>query len=161
MMGSIVVMGLLEPSGKMIGYLRINFCMAILPFGLGVLSARHWCSRWLPFDSILKTVLYCFVAFLCLTICKLNFYLWLFMPLFIVVIGILLVKLFIRICSITSIFVWLGGLSGGLFVVHPILRQILLARANESGHCYAVFFIYLFLTIILSYMLKPVFTNKK
>ena len=62
--------------------------------------------------------------------------------------------------EVRTTFFMVGGLSGVLFVVHPTLRQILIERANESGHYYAVIFVYLFLAIMLSVMLRPVFMKK-
>jgi hypothetical protein len=132
----------------------------LLPFSLGVLAARHWGSYSFLFESKLRVILLFIVSFLLLTLCKFNFYFWLFMPLFIVTTAVALVILLSNVNFFALLFGWLGGLSGVMFVVHPSLRQILIERANESGHCYAVVFIYLFLTIVLSVMLKPVFVKK-
>lgn len=157
---SVIVMLFLEPNGKTIMYLRINFCLALLPFSLGVLAARYWPSGSMLFDSKIKVLLMFIISFVLLTICKFNFYSWLFMPLFIIATSITMVKLLNGVKSLTHVLGWLGGLSGVMFVVHPALRQLLIARANESGHCYTVLFVYLFLTIVLSVMLKPVFSKK-
>lgn len=157
---SLFIMTLLDPVGKLLCYLRINFCLALLPFSLGVLAARHWESFSFLFESKLRVILIFIVSFLLLTSCKFNFYSWLFMPLFVVTTSVTLVILLSNLNFFALLFGWLGGLSGVMFVVHPSLRQILIERANESGHCYAVVFIYLFLTIVLSVMLKPVFAKK-
>ena len=60
-----------------------------------------------------------------------------------------------------SIFGWLGALSGVLFVVHPAVRDILIARTNETGAFYTMALIYLVITFGLSIMLKPVISSKK
>lgn len=157
---SLFIMALLDPVGQMLCYLRINFCLALLPFSLGVLAARHWGSYSFLLESKLRVILLFIVSFLLLTLCKFNFYSWLFMPLFVVTTSVTLVILLSKVNFFSLLFGWFGSLSGVMFVVHPSLRQILIARANESGHCYAVVFIYLFLTIVLSVMLKSVFIKK-
>ena len=157
---SLFIMALLDPVGQMLCYLRINICLALLPFSLGVLAARHWRSYSFILESKLRVFLLFIVSFLLLTLCKFNFYSWLFMPLFVVTTSVTLVILLSKVNFFALLFGWFGSLSGVMFVVHPSLRQILIARANESGHCYAVVFIYLFLTIALSVMLKPVFVKK-
>ena len=156
---SLFIMALLDPVGKPLCYLRINFCLALFPFSLGVLAARHWGSYSFLFESKMRVIMLFIISFLLLTLCKFNFYSWLFMPLFIVTTSVTLVILLSKVNFFALLFGWLGGLSGVMFVVHPSLRQILFERANESGHCYAVVFIYLFLTIVLSVMLKPVFVK--
>lgn len=157
---SLFVMALLNPVGELLYYLRINFCLALLPFSLGVLAARHWGAYSFIFESKMRVILLFVISFLLLTLCKFNFYSWLFMPVFIVTTSVSFVILLSRMNFFASLFGWVGGLSGVLFVVHPSLRQILIERANESGHYYSVVFVYLFLTIVLSVMLKPVFIKK-
>ena len=81
------------------------------------------------------------------------------MPLFIIVSSISLVKLLVINQTITQTLVWFGGLSGVMFVIHPALREILISRANEPGHSFEVLLLYFFLTIVISYMIKPVFSK--
>ena len=158
-LGSLVIMGFLEPNGKIITYVRMNIGLALLPFCLGVLVARHWRKDLMVLDSNFKCFAWFIVAFVLLTLSKFSFYTWLLMPIFIIVTSIALVKLLVKNTTITQILVWFGGLSGVMFVIHPALREILINRANESGFCYEVLFLYFFLTIILSIMLKPVFSK--
>lgn len=157
---SLLIMAFLDPVGQMMCYYRINFGLALLPFSLGVLAARHWHTISFLFKSRMRVVLLFVLSFLLLTLCKFNFYSWLFMPLFIVSTSVTLIIILSKANLFMQVFGWLGGLSGVMFVVHPSLRQILIERANDSGHCYAVIFIYLFLTITMSVILKPVFVKK-
>lgn len=157
---SLFVMALLNPVGELLYYFRINICLALLPFSLGVLAARHWRSYSFLFESKMRVVILFMVSFLLLTLCKFNFYSWLFMPIFIVITSVSFVILLSRVNFFALLFGWVGGLSGIMFVVHPSLRQILIERANESGHCYSVVFVYLFLTIVLSVIMKPIFKTK-
>ena len=156
---SLIMMAVVEPAGDIQRYLRMNLCMALLPFCLGVLVARHWRTCTM-LGSSKNCLILLGISLVLLTTCKFYFYSWLLLPVFVVAVSIAVVKLLLRYSNISSVFNWLGGLSGVLFVVHPTVRQLLLDRANESGHPYAVVFLYLFMTIVLSMILKPVFSQK-
>ncbi len=158
-LASLLVMGLLEPNGKIMTYVRMNIGLALLPFSLGILVARQWNSKWTFLDSRWKCFAYFIISFILLTLCKFCFYSWLIMPLFIIVSSISLVKLLVINQTITQTLVWFGGLSGVMFVIHPALREILISRANEPGHSFEVLLLYFFLTIVISYMIKPVFSK--
>lgn len=157
---SLLIMALLDPAGNCINYLRFNFFQALLPFSLGVLAARHWHAHSFIFESRMRAFCVFVVSFTLLTVCKFNFYTWLFMPIFIVVMFVTSILLLSRMSLFTHLFGWLGSLSGVMFVIHPSLRYILIERANECGYCYTVLIIYLFLTIVLSMFLKPIFSYK-
>ena len=158
-LASLILMGLLEPNGKIITYVRMNIGMALLPFSLGILAARHWSSEWTFMNSKWKCLACFLISLILLTICKFCFYSWLIMPIFIIVTSISFVKLLINNQTITQTLAWFGGLSGVMFVIHPALREILLDRANEPGHSFEVLLIYFFLSIVISYMIKPVFSK--
>ena len=128
---------------------------------MGVLAARHLNSRFLSIDKLWKCIGCFIVAFILLTLSKFNFYSWLFMPIFVVATAVTIVKLIGRVRWLDSIFGWLGALSGVLFVVHPAVRDILIARTNETGAFYTMTLIYLVITFGLSIMLKPVISSKK
>ena len=136
---SILIMGGVEPNGRFIYYFRMNIGLALLPFSLGVLVARHWSMEWSHIlDTKLKCLLWLSMSFVLLTLCKFNFYSWLFMPVFIVCTAVTLVKILSHCASIVQIFTWLGGLSGVMFVIHPAIRSILIARANENEGFYTI-----------------------
>lgn len=156
-LASLVVMGLLEPNGKMMTYVRMNIGLALLPFSLGILVARHWSCKWALMDSTWKCSACFIISFILLSASKFSFYSWLIMPVFVIVISIALVKLLVINRTITQTLTWFGGLSGVMFVIHPALREILLSRANEDGHSFEVLLLYFFLTIVISYMVKPAF----
>jgi len=158
---SILLMAPFQPDGQTIHYLRINFCMAVLPFGLGVLAARYGNKLQNVYGSLTKCVLAMFVFFVLLTLCKFNFYAWLVMPIFIIGISIPLAKILNKMNMTSKVFCWVGSLSGIIFVVHPIVREILIQRTNTSGSYYGMFLVYLFMTISLSIILKPLFEKKK
>ena len=159
---SLVVMAFApDPEGSFLIYLRNNCFLAILPFCMGVFAARHLNSRFLSIDKLWKCIGWFVVAFILLTLSKFNFYSWLFMPIFVVATAVTIVKLIGRVRWLDSIFGWLGALSGVLFVVHPAVRDILIARTNETGAFYTMTLIYLVITFGLSIMLKPVISSKK
>ena len=83
------------------------------------------------------------------------------MPIFVVTTAVTFVKLLCRWNLSNSIFSWLGAMSGVLFVVHPAVREVLIGRTNVSGNYYGMLFVYLFVTIGLSIILKPVFGGGK
>ena len=160
-LASIVFMGVLEPSGKAMIYARLNLFLALLPFSMGILAARHWNAEWTLLKTNTKCTIWLVLSFVLLTLCKFNFYSWLLMPIFIISTTIPLIKLLYKNSIITQCLVWLGRLSGVMFIIHPTLREILLLRANENCNCYPVLFLYFFLTIVLSILLKPAFSKER
>ena len=157
---SLLIMSLCAPNGDTIRYLRINFCMALLPFGMGVLIARYGKLLIHYFNDRIMCFFAVAVFFALLTICKFNFYSWLFMPIFIIGLSVPLTKLLCQSKKLASAFGWVGTLSGVIFVVHPIVREILFQRVSIHGRYYGMLFVYIFLTIALSVILKPVFVKK-
>lgn len=158
---SLLFMIPLDPVGAAIRYLRINFCMAMLPFCLGILVARYTNVIDSLFDNGKKCLISIMIFFLLLTICKFTFYSWIVMPIFIIGLSIPLSKIICRFKYLSAALSWVGALSGVIFVVHPIMREILIQRTNQSGNYYGMFFAYLFMTIMLSIVLKPLFLKKK
>ncbi len=161
MLVSILIMACVGANGKTMYYLRYNFCMAILPFGLGVLVARFGKRLYCVLHSTTTCLLVLLLFVLLLTACKFNFYSWLIMPLFIIGVSIPLAKL-LSINHLTAdVFCWLGGLSGVIFLVHPLLREVIIERTNSSGNYYGMFLVYVFLTISISMILKPLFAKRR
>ena len=158
---SLIAMALVPPTSLAMKYLRINCFLAILPFCMGVFAARHLHVGSFSLHKGSACLGWFVLSFILLTVCKFNFYSWLIMPLFIVSTAVTIVKLMSRVKLLDNIFSWLGALSGVLFVVHPSVRILLLGRANMCGDFYGMTFIYLFVTIGLSMMLKPAFSAKK
>ena len=158
---SVVVMAFFEPTSDKLHYLRLNCFLAIMPFCMGVLAARHLNGRSLLLDKPATCLTWFAASFILLTLCKFNFYSWLLLPVFVVANGVALLKLISRAKLLDRIFGWLGALSCVLFVVHPTVRQVLLLRANESGAYALTLLIYLLVTIALSFALKPLFSWRK
>ena len=158
---SLIAMALVPPTSLAMRYLRINCFLAILPFCMGVFAARHLHVGSFSLHKGSACLGWFVLSFILLTLSKFNFYSWLIMPLFIISTAVTIVKLMSRVKLLDNIFSWLGALSGVLFVVHPSVRILLLGRANMCGDFYGMTFIYMFVTIGLSMMLKPAFSAKK
>jgi hypothetical protein len=158
---SLIAMGFAEPKGNAITYLRINCFLAVVPFCMGVLAARHLSSDFLSVNKTGVCFAWLAVSFILLTICKFNFYSWLLLPIFVIATAVTTVKLLSKVGILNNTFSWLGALSGVLFVVHPSVRAIMLTKVNLWGDYYSIVIYYLFITIGLSIMLKPVFSSKK
>ncbi len=95
-----------------------------------------------------------------LTVSKFNFYMWLIMPMFIVCLSIPIARIISKWIFLSDVFEWIGTLSGLIFIVHPIVRDILISRTNQTGNYYGMLLVYLSLTMFLSWILKPMFSNK-
>lgn len=156
---SIVAMAFLEPESSTLYYLRINCFLAILPFCIGVLAARHFKTNSFSLNKTSACWLWFLLAFALLTASKFNFYSWLIMPVFIIITAVTLVKLFVKVKFFDTIFGWLGTMSGVLFVIHPIVREIMIERMNNTGHFYGMLLIYLLITLGLCLILKPAFIS--
>ena len=158
---SIVVMVFFDPMSDKLYYLRMNCFLAIMPFCMGVLAARHLNAGSLSLNKTSACIGWFLLAFVLLTACKFNFYSWLILPVFVLATAVPLVKLFMKVRLFDSAFSWLGAMSGVLFVVHPTVREILIDRINTSGNFYGMLVVYLLVTFGISMILKPAFTNKK
>lgn len=158
---SLMVMAFTDPEGNLLRNLRYNCFIAILPFCMGVLAARHLNHKSLKIDKTAACLGWFVLSFILLTLSKFNFYSWLVMPVFVVTSALAIVKLIAKVRLFDNIFGWLGALSGVLFVVHPTVRMLLIPRANESGAFAITLLAYLFITFGLSIMLKPLFTHKQ
>lgn len=158
---SIAVMALLPPESLALNYLRINCFMAILPFCMGVLAARHLNAASFSIDNAGACAGWLVLGFIFLTASKLNYYSWLIMPIFVIITAVALVKLISRANILCTVLGWCGTMSAILFVVHPTVREIMIERINATGNYYGMLAVYLFVTFGLSIILKPVFSNKK
>ena len=158
---SIVVIAFLDPEGDLIKYLRVNCFLAILPFVMGVLAARHMDYKSMNLNKGWVCLGWFVLSFVLLTLSKFNFYSWLIMPIFVIATAVTIVKLITRVKLLVIAYSWLGAMSGVLFVVHPALREILTARINATGSFYTMLIIYLLVTFGLCLILKPAFSGKK
>lgn len=135
--------------------LRYNLVGGMLPFGLGVLTARlqntgFWDTfsqnRVAFFGIFLLSVALIFV--MCL-----NFQSWLWIPALIVIGTIALVKLLPE--SIMTYVVWIGTISAAIFVTHPLVRKVFV-RPYIQDDLYAGLMLYVVATLFLSWLVKKI-----
>ena len=129
------IVQMLCATGEALNYARYNFVGGALPFVAGILFARHGRCRFQPrpmgrFSSRPLIILVCLAVILVSAAAVLYggmlFETWLWVPLFVVVGAIATVRLLpapvLRGCA------WLGGLSATLFVVHPLIREMVITH---------------------------------
>ena len=143
--------------------LRYNCIGGMLPFGMGLLVARVCSEQTGSFlgaksefppsklPVFPKPVWILLVVVLCCLIVAMGFnsQFWLWIPLFIVVGTVALVKVLPPM--LLRAMVWVGGISAAIFVAHPIVRK-LFVRPYIHDDLYAGLILYTVATIALSWL---------
>ena len=158
-----VAQSLCDDTGDTLKWLRYNSIGGMLPFGMGILVARHlnetiisWLSaehrRWIWAVAVIIS------TYMLLEMCC-NFHLWMLMPVLVVVFAVALVK-----CIPSMMMpplVWLGGVSAAIFVVHPALRKLFIRLYGHGDEMYGGLLLYLVVTIIISYLVSQIISKQK
>jgi len=137
-----------DPGGEVLNRIRYNFVGGMLPFGMGILYARHGraLAPW-AYGAVLA------VSAVAVCVGSLWFQSWLWVPLFVVTGAVATVRLLppwaVRACA------WVGAVSSALFVVHPITREIIIPMSYR-GHVYAGIAVYLAASFALAWGFKRV-----
>ena len=154
-----------DPDGETLNRLRYNCIGGMLPFGLGILLARvsseesggFLGGKWeFPRRKLQGAVLWGIVFLLASALVFMmcfNFQTWLWIPVFIILGIIALVKLMPE--SVLKVFVWFGGISAAIFVTHPIVRKIFITVARQQD-IYDGLMLYVVVTIALSWAVKQI-----
>ena len=143
-----------NPEGDVLNWLRYNCIGGMLPFGLGVLMARVENDNSMkPFYTRGALLLMFFLSLLFVLLFSLNFWLWLFVPVFIVLLHVSFVKLLPKLCLRPVI--WLGALSSAIFVAHPVTRKMFIP-ISRGGDILDGLLLYIIATLVLSMMYKLV-----
>lgn len=146
-----LLQALSQPDGDVINRLRYNFVGGMLPFGAGILLARHG-DKW-PEMRAVGWAMACVVAFaLAFALCF-SFQTWLCVPLLVVAGCIGLVKALPP--SWLQLPVWLGSLSAAMFVAHPIARKLFIVVGWRDG-VYDGLMLYAVATIGLAWAVKQI-----
>lgn len=129
--------------------IRYNFIGAMLPFGMGVLYARHGqlLSKPLYAALVLVSAVTVFAG-------SFNFHSWLWVPAFVVVGAVATVKLLPE--RLLAPCVWVGAVSSALFVVHPILREIIIPMSYR-GRVYTGIIVYVVACFFFAWLFKLLF----
>ena len=139
----------LDEGGEILNRIRYNFIGGMLPFGAGILYARH--GRNLPTPvNLTIVVVSAFVVF----IGSFYFWSWLFVPLFVVTGAVATMKLIPE--KALAPCVWFGAISSALFVMHPITREIII-KMSYRGYIYTGLITYFVASILLAWLFKLMF----
>ena len=155
--GLIVVCWLLqvfcEPDGEVLNRLRYNCIGGMLPFGLGIMAGRVplWHETFLP-HKIGWLVVF-ILASLLVFVMGFSFQSWLWIPVFIVIGCVAVVKAMPE--WLLKGFVWFGGISAAMFVAHPIVRKLFITVAWKQD-IYDGLMLYVVVTIALSWAVKQI-----
>jgi len=154
--GLIVVCWLLqvfcEPDGEILNRLRYNCIGGMLPFGLGLLLARSPLRADRLSHGVGWLVIF-LLATLLVFVMGFSFQSWLWIPVFIIIGTIALVKLMPE--WLLKGFVWFGGISAAMFVAHPIARKLFITVAWKQD-IYDGLMLYVVVTIALSWAVKQI-----
>ena len=142
-----------DPAGDALNRLRYNFVGGMLPFGAGILLARHGDRIPLPAIRPCGWLLVSVVTFaLAFALCF-RFHTWLWVPLPVIVASVALVRSLPR--PLFRVAEWVGSLSAAMFVAHPIARKLLIIVAWKEG-IYDGLMLYVVVTIGLSWAVKQI-----
>ena len=144
-----IILAMTKNHPNVLMYMKYNCIGWLLPFLMGILLARHP-IRHCPFDSKIKWIAAWIVSLMLWILFSLHFQLWLLLPGIIIICAIFFIKTlpnyFIRLLS------FVGELSLIIFVIHPILRPVLLPKIYQIG-VYPSLILYFVLTLLVSYVI--------
>ena len=129
--------------------IRYNFFGAMLPFGMGMLYARH--GKLLSKKSYAALVV---VSAVTVFAGSFNFHTWLWVPAFVVVGAVSTMKLLPEKAIMPC--VWFGAISSALFIVHPIMREIIIPMSMR-GRVYTGILIYFVASVLCAWLFKYIF----
>lgn len=138
-----------DPGGAILNRIRYNFIGGMLPFGAGVLYARHGrcLNTWAYMAIAIVSAIAVFTG-------SFAFQAWLWVPLFIVTGAVATIKLIPE--KALGPCVWFGAISSALFVVHPITREIIIGMSHR-GQVYTGLIVYIAASILLAWIFKLAF----
>lgn len=137
-----------SPDGATLNWIRYNCIGGMLPFGMGILLARMPAVPHLTRSSHISRLIALLAAVVSMS---LVFHTWLWIPAFIVLLHISLVKTLPAVCI--KVFNWLGTLSAAIFVCHPITRKIFIP-ISRGGDIMDGLVLYIVCTLMLAVLFK-------
>ena len=164
-LGSVVLEACFAESQDWLNYVRYNFIGGLLPFCMGLWMARREPLSNSPEGegnkkSPLGEVWWGLISALFVLFGSLNYWTWLLVPAFVVTGAIATVKLLIAckgflspLSSLLSPLSWLGSISAMLFVMHPVMRELIIGHYRKVD-IYGGIFIYLLSSVALAMLLK-------
>ena len=175
-LGSVVLEACFAGSQDWLNYVRYNFIGGLLPFCTGVWLARKEIPirptpnppyregaitpvpKDSPSQSLGMLLGWVVISALFVLFGSLNYWTWLFVPAFVVTGAIATIKLVSHLCiSLPSgglgVGSWLGSISAMLFVMHPVMRELIIGHYRKVD-IYGGIFIYLLSSVALAMLLK-------
>lgn len=148
-----------EPTSDALEWYRYNVFGSIAPFIVGLLYARKRVNHSYKKKSYALSAL---LAALVVLAGSLTYYAWCYVPIFVCLCGINLVKaLPLRVLQM---FEWVGGISAAMFVCHPITRKVIIP-ISRHGDLWAGLLLYAVATLVLAVVFKRIidtcFTTSK
>lgn len=146
-----------DPESEALNRWRYNFVGGMLPFGAGLLYARHgtvllrWrnrvgCARFDVLNLIVSAALILLFSF--------QYATWYLVPLFVCTASLACVRLISETRWLSVCFhplVWTGSVSAALFVCHPITRKIFIP-ISRHGDTYAGLLLYAISSLCLAWL---------
>lgn len=144
-----------DPEGEVLNRWHYNFIGGMLPFGMGLLTARHG----EPFTYRLCAIVVLPSIFMVYYFSN-GFLYWTFVPLAVVFTSICVVKLLntkeyrisgVLLKKIFHFLQWMGSISAALFVCHPITRKIFIP-ISRKGDMYTGLLLYIIASICFAWL---------
>ncbi len=145
---ALMVQYLCKDNRDLLNYVRYNFIGGVLPFGMGVLYARHGKEI-----SVMGNISVVIISAVVALFGSMSFLSWLIVPCFIVTGAVATVQLLSD--RLLSPWVWLGALSSSLFVMHPVMREIIIPHFRRFD-IYMGIWTYLLSSVALAMLLRYV-----
>ena len=145
-----------DPEGELLNRLRYNFVGGMLPFGMGLLTARYE-DKMKNVNNAAHLLIF-LVSVMLIIFMSLNFWTWMIAPALVIVAHVA----FVRILSKYAIqpLVWMGALSASIFVAHPVTRKIFIP-ISRGGDTLDGLVLYIIATLVISIMYKMIIDRLK
>jgi len=148
-----LMQALCPPESDLLNRIRYNFMGSMMPFGAGLLFARHGRAmsrdRWMILTAVSVTAVFFF---------SLSFQTWLWAPLMVCAASVGLVKLLPR--RVNEWLTGLGALSAALFVMHPVARKIFIPISRQ-GDVYTGLLLYIIASVALAWVAREIIRRIK
>lgn len=141
-----------DPEEETLRYLRYNCIGGILPFGIGLLTARHCCAKGIESLAKWQWAILCLVCSAAIIVMSLYLAMWYLVPVAVILATICLVK---SLPSwIMSWMIWIGGISAAIFVTHPAMRKIFIPVSQQRGDIYDGLMLYVIATLGVAWVMS-------
>lgn len=151
----------LGPESEAMNRYRYNFMGGMVPFGMGLLFARYGERIILVRLGTAAMWMSLFVTSCLIVSMSYSFWWWNIIPLLICVAGVYFVKAVQTLTSnpmgvmLWKVLEWFGGISGALFVIHPVLRKVFFP-ISRRGDYYTGLLLYVIASVGAAYLIHRI-----